>query len=79
MARFQRNYSRPEQVERWRQQIDQCLCRGVSDSGRPRHGIIHKVYAARNYDGVRCLVAWDSLTDGNPVFLHHDVLDVDAY
>jgi hypothetical protein len=51
----------------------------MTNDGKARVGIIHKVFAARNYDGVRCLVAWDSLTGGHPVFAYHDVLEIQAY
>jgi hypothetical protein len=77
VARFQRVRSTPEKVDDWRRKYDQRFCSGCTGSGKRRHGIIHKVFAARGYDGVRCLVAWDSLAGGNPVFDYHDVLDID--
>jgi len=75
MAKFKRHYSTPEMVERWRSKIDQCLCHYTTPSGRKRHGIIHKVFAARHYDGVRVLVA----SDEGGVFTYHDVLDINAH
>lgn len=69
-----RTHSSPEIVAYWQNRIGECLCR----MGNLR-GIIHKVFAARKYDGVRVLVAWDSQRDGNPVFRYHDILDIDTY
>lgn len=79
MARLQRFHSTPDKVDDWRRKYDQRFCRGCTESGTRRNGIIHKVFAARYYDGVRCLVAWDSLTGGNPVFGYHDMADIDPY
>ena len=71
MKRF---HSTPEKVAGLQNRMEECLCRMGE-----RRGIVHKVYAARFYDGIRALVAWDSLTEGNPVFKYHDVLDFDVY
>lgn len=66
--------SSSEKVIHHQNRMEECLCRM---SGR--NGIVLRVYAARFYDGIKCLVSWDSLTDGNPVLGRHDIEDVDIY
>lgn len=74
----ERIYSSPETVKAIERDYVERLCRGFTDRGTPRRGIVVKVFAARNYDGVRCLVYWDSLIGGNPTTGYHDVTDVDV-
>ncbi len=69
-----RVHSSPEKVAHHQGRMEECFCK----QGH-RHGIVHRVYAARFYDGIRCLVAWDSLTGGNPVFGYDDIIDIDVY
>ena len=66
--------STPEKVSYVEGRMAECLCWFHTEGGKRQHGIVHKVFAARNYDGIRCLVASD---DG--VFSYHDVLEVDAH
>lgn len=61
-------------VNRFRERMEEKLCYFRTESGIKKHGIVHKVFAARFYDGVRCLVASD---DG--VFYYRDVLEVDVH
>ncbi len=69
-----RIHSSPEKVAFHQNRMEECLCQ----QGK-RRGIVHRVYAARFYDGIKALVAWDSSTGGNPVFNYHDILDIDVY
>ena len=69
-----RVHSSPEKVAYHQGRMEECLCR-MGDL----RGIVLKVYAARKYDGIRCLVSWDSISGGNPVFKYHDILEVDIY
>ena len=72
---MERFYSTPKHVEYHRDRLENCLCRMGE-----RRGIVHRVYAARLYDGIRALVAWDSQgMEGNPRFSYHDILEIDVY
>lgn len=71
MRKKDRINSAPELVEACRDRIDQRLCYFRDEKGEKKHGIIHKVYAARFCDQIRCLVASD---DG--IFYYKDVNDV---
>lgn len=73
---MKRIHSSPENVAFHQNRMEECLCRqAVGD----RRGIVLRVFAARFYDGIRALVAWDSLTGGNPVFKYDDILEIDVY
>ena len=74
MAKLARIYSSPEKVAYTKRKMEKCLCRMEN-----RRGIVLKVFAARFYDGIRALVAWDSMTGGDPVFRYHDVLEINVY
>lgn len=71
---MRRSASSPENVTFHQNRMEERLCRQ-----NKRRGIVHRVYAARFYDGIKCLIAWDSTTGGNPVFSYHDIIDVDIY
>ena len=74
MGKLKRIHSSPENVAYHQNRMEECLCRREE-----RRGIVLKVFAARFYDGIRALVAWDPLTGGNPVFAYYDILDIDVY
>lgn len=74
MKKKDRVHSSEEKVDHLKNRMEECLCWFHTDSGKRKHGIVHKVFAARNYDGIRCLVASDE-----GVFSYHDVLEVDVH